>query len=68
MAASKIANFPVKPLVRGIPANASRNSENAAAVNGARFPRPAHRDRWVASPLASRTIVTMAKAPIVANP
>ena len=62
------ANLPVKPLVSGMPANASRKNANMPATSGERRPRPAHRDRWVASPPESRTSVTTANAPIVAKP
>ena len=65
MPAVKTANLPVKPLVSGMPAKASRNSAKALATSGERFPRPAHCDRCVASPVESRTRVTIAKAPIV---
>ena len=68
IAAWKTANFPVKPLVSGMPANASRNSAKMPATSGDRRPRPAHRDRWLASPPASRTRVTTANAPTVVNP
>jgi hypothetical protein len=46
---------------------ASRNSAKTATT-GERRPRPAHCDRWVASPAPSRTSVTTAKAPIVVKP
>ena len=50
-----------------MPANASRKTANTAATSGDLRPSPAHLDRWVASPPASRTSVTTAKAPIVTN-
>ncbi len=64
-AALNTANFPAKPEVSGIPAKASRKTAKTAATSGERRPRPAHFDRCVASPPASRTSVTTAKAPIV---
>ncbi len=48
-----------------MPAKASRNTANTAATRGDRRPSPAHLDRCVASPPASRTSVTTANAPIV---
>ena len=68
IAAWKTANFPVKPLVSGIPANASRNSAKIPATTGDRRPRPAHRDRCPASPPGSRTRVITANAPTVVKP
>ena len=48
-----------------MPAKASRKTAKTAATSGERRPSPAQRDRWVASPPASRTSVTTAKAPSV---
>ena len=67
-AAEKTANLPMKPLVSGMPANASRNNAKTAATIGDRRPSPAHCDRWVASPAESRTSVTTANAPTVVKP
>ena len=39
-----------------------------AAKNGERRPSPAQRDRWVASPSASRTSVTTANAASTEKP
>ena len=64
-AALNTANFPAKPEVSGMPAKASRKTANTAATSGERRPSPAHLDRCVASPPASRTRVTTANAPIV---
>src|SRR5205814_984495 len=49
------------------PAWAARSSTGPATI-GDSLPRPAHRDRWVASPPASRTMETIANAPSVMNP
>jgi hypothetical protein len=68
MAARNTANFAVKPAVSGMPAKASRNRLITAAVSGDRDARPAHWDRWLASPSPSRTSVRTAKAPIVVSP
>ena len=67
-AAEKTANFPVNPLVSGIPAKASRKKANTPATSGERLPSPAHLDRCAASPAGSLTSVTTANAPIVVNP
>ena len=73
-AAENTAYLPENPLVSGIPAMASRNSENGSATHGERRPIPAHCDRCVASPptplssVVVRTSVTSVNAPIVANP
>src|SRR4051794_1442471 len=66
--AANTPNLAVKPLVSGIPANASRMNVNTAANSGERRPRPAQRDRWVASPSASRTRVTTANAASTVKP
>jgi hypothetical protein len=68
IAAPKIANLLVKPLVSGMPANASRMNEKTAANSGLLRPSPAQRDRWVASPSASRTSVTMPNAASTEKP
>lgn len=47
-----------------MPAKASRNTAKTAATSGSAT-SPAHFDRWVASPPASRTRVTTANAPTV---
>ena len=62
------AHFPAKPAVSGMPAMLSRKNANTPATMGASLPSPAHRDRWVASPPASRTTVTTANAPMVMKP
>ena len=67
-AAANTPNLAVKPLVNGIPANASRMNVNSAAYSGERRPRPAQRDRWVASPSASRTSVTIPNAASTVKP
>ena len=54
-AAVNIANFPVKPLVNGIPAKAKRNSAKVLASQGEVRPSPAQALKCVASPEASRT-------------
>src|SRR3984957_16926647 len=64
----KTANFPTNPDVSGMPANDSRNSAKTPATTGDRLPRPAHRDRWSASPPLSRTRVITANAPTVLKP
>ena len=61
-------NFPINPLVIGIPANAKRKNANVEATTGDRFPRPLQRLRSVTSPLESRISVTIANAPTVAIP
>ena len=58
----------MNPLVSGIPAKLSRNTEKTSAASGERLPRPTQLVSWVASPVESRTIVTRAKAPMVAAP
>ena len=68
MAAWKTANFPMNPLVSGMPAKASRNSAKMPATSGDRLPSPAHRERWSASPPGSRTSVITANAPTVVSP
>ena len=68
LAAVKIANFPVKPLVSGIPAKANRNSAKVLAIQGDVLPKPAHWLKCVASPEASRTSETTANAPNVVKP
>ena len=67
-AAEKIENFPINPLVSGIPANANKNPAKAVATQGERFPKPLQRLRSVTSPAESRTKVTIANAPTVATP
>ncbi len=62
------AHLPVKPLVSGIPAMPSSRNANIPATSGDSLPRPAQRERWVASPPESRTTVTIAKAAIVIRP
>ena len=64
----KTAHLPTKPPVSGMPAIDSRKNPNAPATSGARRPSPAHFANDVASPPASRTRVTIAKAPTVAGP
>ena len=54
-AAENTANLAVKPLVSGIPASASSRNAITPATTGERFANPAHCERWVASPSASRT-------------
>ena len=61
-------NFPINPLVSGIPAKASKNPAKAVATQGERLPRPLQRFRSVTSPAESRTKVTTPKAPTVATP
>ena len=68
MAAWKTANFPVNPLVSGMPAKAIRKKANVPATSGDRLPSPAQRDRCSASPAWSRTSVTTANAPMTATP
>ena len=58
----------MNPLVSGMPAKLSMKIEKTTAASGERRPRPTQLDSSVASPLASRTMVTRAKAPIVAAP
>ena len=41
--------------LRGAPTTGKVESANTAATSGERLARPAHCDRWVASPSASRT-------------
>jgi hypothetical protein len=64
----KTAHLPVNPLVSGIPAIASRKKAKTPATTGDSLPSPAHRERWFASPPASRTSVTTANAPTVMKP
>ena len=61
------AHLPAKPAVSGMPAIDSRKNAKAPATSGERLPRPAQRSSPVASPEASRTRVTTAKAPSVAK-
>ena len=68
IAAWNTANFPVNPLVSGIPAKASRKKAKTPATSGERLPSPAQRRRCAASPVSSLTRVTTANAPIVVNP
>ena len=58
----------MNPLVSGMPAKLSMNSAKTAAASGERRPSPTQLLSRVASPLVSRTMVTMAKAPSVAAP
>ena len=67
-AVAKTAHLPMNPLVSGMPAKLSMNSANTAAASGERRPRPIQLLSSVASPVASRTMVTSANAPIVAAP
>jgi hypothetical protein len=67
-AARNTANLAVNPLVSGTPAKAARKKVNTTAVTGDRLASPAHWERWVASPAASRTRVTTANAPMVEKP
>ena len=63
----KTAHLPMKPAVSGMPAIEQEEREHPA-TSGDALPRPAQRRTWVASPPASRTSVTTAKAPIIAKP
>ena len=58
----------MKPAVSGMPAMLSRKNAKMPATIGDSLPSPAHRDRWVASPPASRTMETIANAPSVMKP
>ena len=58
----------MNPLVSGIPAKLSMNTEKITAASGDRRPRPTQLLSSVASPLGSRTMVTSANAPMVAAP
>ena len=58
----------MNPLVSGMPAKLSMNTENTTAASGDRWPRPTQLLSRVASPLGSRTMVTTANAPTVAAP
>ncbi len=51
-----------------MPASDSRKNAKSPATRGERLPRPAHCDRWVASPDPERTSVTRAKAAMVVKP
>ncbi len=64
----KTAHLPTKPDVSGMPAIDSRKNANAPATSGDRLPRPVQAAMPVASPPASRTTVTSAKAPSDAKP
>ena len=68
IAAVKTLNFPMNPLVSGIPAKESMKTANSVATSGDFFASPAHFDRCVASPLPSRTSVITANAPMVVKP
>ncbi len=67
-AAEKIENFPMNPLVNGIPAKASKKKANVEATIGERLPSPLQRLRSVTSPLESRINETIANPPTVATP
>ena len=68
-AAWKTANLPVKPLVSGMPAKASRNRVNMPATSGERLPSPAQRDRCGRPRRRGRGPgVITANAPIVVKP
>ena len=68
MATVNTAHLPMKPAVSGMPAIDSRKNPKTPATSGARRPSPVHFSNDVASPPASRTRVTIAKAPIVDGP
>ncbi len=67
-AAENTTNLPMKPDVSGMPASASSRNVNTAATSGERFARPAHCDRCVASPSASRTSEITPNAATVVKP
>ena len=67
-AAENTANLAVKPLVSGMPARPSSRNVITPATTGDRFASPAHCERWVASPSASRTRLITPKIASVLKP
>ncbi len=67
-ATENTAHLPTKPEVSGMPAIASRKKAKTPATSGDSLPSPDQRESVVASPAASRTSETTAKAPSVAKP